>query len=123
MSDRKLQEKKDETEKKLKPASVSIDFITEQTLENLSPEDRCSLMLERLLQSRVVVFEGSLAPQEQTMLITHTMRRIDHETFWGIDIHTHEHRKKTNGKLFRKGQSLKYTVIRPVHVNVEFTPI
>ena len=102
---------------------IAIDFITEQTLRNLSPEDRCSLVLERLLQSRVIVFEGGLSPQEQTLLIRHTMKRIDHETFWGIDIHVHERRKNSGSKCFRRCHDPRYTVIRPVHVNVEFTPL
>lgn len=99
---------------------VAIDFITEQTLRDLSSDDRCSLVLDRLLQSRVIVFEGGLPPQEQTKLIKRTMERIDHETFWGIDILTHECRKKSGGKLFRREQDIRYTVIRPVHVKVEF---
>ncbi len=105
------------------PTAIAIDFITEQTLRNLSPEARCSMILERLLQSRVIVFEGGLPPQEQTMLITRTMKQIDHETFWGIDIRTHERRKKSATKFFRKNPDLRYTVIRPVHVKVEFTPL
>ncbi len=89
---------------------LKIDFITETTTRKMDPSQKCDLIISKLQRERIVVFEGGLNPEEEAVLISETMTRIDHRSFIGYKI-LNPTPLRSSGLFSRK--DVKMTVIAP----------
>ena len=71
-------------------ADIKVNLVSSQKLENMSPEEKITYILDEVKQGEVLVLERGLTPQEQSRLIEKTMQNIDTEgkknKFIGIEI-------------------------------------
>lgn len=64
---------------------LSINFIPLENLTSLSDTDKLNLIINNVKDSKILVFDGKLSPQEESNLITKTMENIS-RGFPGIEI-------------------------------------
>jgi uncharacterized protein len=64
---------------------VTIQFIAYSKLETLSAGERIQKILKEAKESKIVLLEGRLRPEEEAMLIRTTMEQID-KKFKGIEL-------------------------------------
>ena len=88
-----------------------MDFVTENTTKKMSSYQKCHLIISKLRNERIVVFEGGLGPEEEAILIKETMSQIDHESFLGYKI-INPTPLRSSG-LFVRHKNVKMTVIAP----------
>ena len=69
---------------------IKVNLVSSQKLENMSPEEKITYILDEVKQGEVLVLERGLTPQEQSRLIEKTMQNIDTDgkknKFIGIEI-------------------------------------
>ena len=58
-------------------ADIKVNLVSSQKLENMSPEEKITYILDEIKQGEVLVLERGLTPQEQSSLIEKTMQNID----------------------------------------------
>jgi hypothetical protein len=56
---------------------IKVNLVSSQKLENMSPEEKITYILDEVKQGEVLVLERGLTPQEQSRLIEKTMQNID----------------------------------------------
>lgn len=89
---------------------LRIDFVTENTTRRMNSSQKCDLIITKLKNERVIVFEGGLQPEEEAVLIQETMNQIDHNDFLGYKI-LNPRPIRCPGIFSRK--DIKLTVIAP----------
>ncbi len=104
---------------------VQVDYITATTLKKMNTRQKCDFAVKQVKNRHIVVFEGGLPPNEQTLLIKRTMKDIDHENFFGIDIVDKELQSNNEMGLFLFKRTLNYkiTIVKPIDINFEFNAI
>ena len=100
---------------------LNIDFVTRSTLKRMSVDEKCDLILERVKEGRILVFEGGLDPTDEALLVEKTMLAIDHEKFMGIEICTPT--ITTNKLGFRRRNEHKITIVAPSTVEMSVRTI
>ena len=100
-----------------KESGIAFNLISGRKLENLSSSDKLKYILKEVKEGRILVLEYGLTPTEQTTLIQHTMKEIDHDTFIGIEIGGYEHEKVSFfQRVFGVVKKPRMTVIGPAHL-------
>lgn len=97
---------------------MCIDYISKYTQKRMSPENKCDLIIERVREGHILVFEGGLLPEDESLLVERSMLAIDHEKFMGVEISTPESSSVKTGLFGRKGDA-KITIVAPS--NMEMT--
>src|SRR5512137_1926536 len=100
-----------------KDSGITFNLISHQKLEHYSSADKLNYILNEVKEGRILVLEHGLTPTEQTQLIEHTMKEINHDTFIGIEIGGYENEKVG---FFQRGFGVtkkpRMTVIGPAHL-------
>ncbi len=73
--------------------AVEIDMISERKLNSLTTAEKVKLILDAVVQGKVVILERGLNPFEEARLIESTMARVD-EAFTGIEMKSYPHAQK-----------------------------
>ncbi|HKZ42577.1 MAG TPA: DUF2073 domain-containing protein [Candidatus Hodarchaeales archaeon] len=95
---------------------LKIDFVTKNTLKRMRTTDRCDLILERIRDGKILVFEGGLEPIDEASLVERTMMAIDHEKFMGIEICTPES-SSVKTSAFKRGEQ-RVTIVAPSSLEI-----
>ncbi len=66
---------------------LTLQFVPYGEIENLSSKDRIDKLLNIVKQDKIVLMQGRLKPEEETLLIMETMSQI-HKKFIGVEICT-----------------------------------
>lgn len=66
---------------------LEVDFIPFSSIKQRPPKEKVEFLLGRVRAGKVVVIEGTLDPQEETMLIESTMKAVT-DDFPGIELCT-----------------------------------
>ena len=69
-----------------KDRGISFNLVSKQKLNGLSPSEKLKYIVKEVKAGRILVLEHGLTSSEQTSLIEHTMKEIDHDTFIGIEM-------------------------------------
>ena len=72
---------------------ISFNLVSRQKLNSFSPKEKLNYILKEVKGGRILVLEQGLTANEQTTLIEHTMKEIDHDTFIGIEMSGYEEDK------------------------------
>lgn len=112
----------DNKSNELTDADVQIDFITKISHKKMRSDEKCDLILQRARQGHILVVEGGLDPEDETVLLERTMMVIDHEKFMGIDIYTPDSLVNIKSGFFRKPE-IKLTIIAPTNIALSFKTI
>jgi len=100
-----------------KDSGIAFNLISRQKLENLSSTEKLTYILKEVKEGRILVLEHGLTPSEQTQLIEHTMKEINHDTFIGIEIGGYENEKVGFfQRVFGVVKKPRMTVIGPAHL-------
>jgi hypothetical protein len=100
-----------------KDSGIAFNLISRQKLENLSSSEKLNYILKEVKEGRILVLEHGLTPSEQTQLIEHTMKEINHDTFIGIEIGGYENEKLGFfQRVFGVVKKPRMTVIGPAHL-------
>jgi uncharacterized protein len=100
-----------------KDSGIAFNLISRQKLENLSSSEKLDFILNEVKAGRILVLEHGLTPSEQTQLIEHTMKEINHDTFIGIEIGGYENEKVGFfQRVFGVSKKPRMTVIGPAHL-------
>ena len=100
-----------------KESGIAFNLISRQKLENLSSSEKLSDILKEVKEGRILVLEHGLTASEQTQLIEHTMKEINHDTFIGIEIGGYENEKLGFfQRVFGVIKKPRMTVIGPAHL-------
>lgn len=100
-----------------KESGIAFNLISRKKLENYSPSDKLKYILNEVKEGRILVLEHGLTPTEQTQLIQHTMKEINHDTFIGIEIGGYETEKiGFFQRVFGVTKKPRMTVIGPAHL-------
>ena len=100
-----------------KEGGIAFHLISGQKLEHLSSPEKLRYILNEVKEGRILVLEHGLTPAEQTQLIEHTMKEINHDTFIGIEIGGYETEKVGFfQRVFGIIKKPRMTVIGPAHL-------
>ncbi len=66
---------------------LTLQFIPYSEIENLDSPSRIDKILDVVKQNKIVLMQGRLKPEEETLLIMETMSQI-HKSFKGVEICT-----------------------------------
>jgi len=66
---------------------LTIQFVPYGEIENLPSKDRVLKLLDIVKQEKIVLLQGRLKPEEETLLIMETMSQIN-KSFRGVEICT-----------------------------------
>jgi uncharacterized protein len=96
---------------------ISFNLVSRYKLNNLKPEEKLDYILNEVKEGRILVLEQGLTATEQTTLIEHTMKEIDHDTFIGIEMGGYEEDNKSFfQRVFGVMKKPRMTVIGPAHL-------
>jgi hypothetical protein len=100
-----------------KETGISFNLVSRQKFNGLSSEEKLNYILNEVKNGRILVLEQGLTVSEQTTLIEHTMKEIDHDTFIGIEMGGYGE-EKTNffQRVFGIIKKPRMTVIGPAHL-------
>ena len=100
-----------------KEPSISFNLVSKQKLNNFSSKEKLNFILKEVKDGRILVLEQGLTPTEQTTLIEHTMKEIDHDTFIGIEMEGYSAEKTSFfQRVFGVIKKPRMTVIGPAHL-------
>lgn len=104
---------------------LKIQFIPYNEIDKLSADERVKKLLEISKENKIVVLEGRLKPEEETLLIQKTMEAIS-KSFKGIELCTIYPNKNKNQHIgltvkdmmakFLLGDREGLTVIGPANI-------
>ena len=90
---------------------LNIDFVTRSTLKRYKSDEKCDLIIDKVKQGRILVFEGGLDPVDEAKLVEKTMLAIDHEKFMGVEICSPQ--STVTRMNLRKKNDQKITIVAP----------
>lgn len=100
-----------------KDSGITFNLISRQKLEQFSSSEKLKYILNEVKEGRILVLEHGLTATEQTQLIEHTMKEINHDTFIGIEIGGYENEKiGFFQRVFGVVKKPRMTVIGPAHL-------
>ncbi len=69
------------------PKNITLQFIPYATIAYLSSYQRVKLLIDLTSENKILLVQGKLSPQEETDLISETMKRIGKsKRFKGIEL-------------------------------------
>ena len=100
-----------------KDKGISFNLVSRSKLHTLSPSEKLKYIIKEVKQGRILVLEHGLTPSEQTELIEHTMKEINHDTFIGIEMGGYgEDKVGFFKRVFGVVCRPRMTVIGPAHL-------
>ena len=100
-----------------KETGISFNLVSRYKLNGFSPAEKLSYILKEVKNGRILVLEQGLTATEQTTLIEHTMKEIDHDTFIGIEMGGYgEEKTSFVQRVFGIIRKPRMTVIGPAHL-------
>ena len=100
-----------------KEKGISVNLVSRQKLENLTPDEKLNFILKEVRNGKILVLENGLTSIEQTNLIENTMKEIKQDTFIGIEMQGYNPDKPSFiQKFLGKIQKPRMTVIGPAHL-------
>lgn len=69
-----------------KDTEISFNLVSRNKLDELSPQEKLQFIIKEVKKGKILVLEYGLTPFEQTNLIEHTMKEIEHDTFIGVEM-------------------------------------
>ena len=66
---------------------LTLQFVPYGDIESLNSQQRIDKLLRIVKQNKIVLMQGRLRPEEETLLIKHTMEKIQ-DSFKGVEICT-----------------------------------
>jgi hypothetical protein len=100
-----------------KETGISFNLVSRYKLNGFSPSEKLNYILTEVKNGRILVLEQGLTATEQTTLIEHTMKEIDHDTFIGIEMGGYgEEKTSFVQRVFGIIRKPRMTVIGPAHL-------
>ena len=100
-----------------KETGISFNLVSRQKLNSFSSKEKLNYILKEVKDGRILVLEQGLTTTEQTTLIKHTMKEIDHDTFIGIEMGGYgEEKTSFFQRVFGIIKKPRMTVIGPAHL-------
>lgn len=100
-----------------KDSGISFNLVSRYKLNSFKPKEKLNYILNEVKEGRILVLEQGLTATEQTKLIEHTMKEIDHDTFIGIEMGGYEEDKTSFfQRVFGIMKKPRMTVIGPAHL-------
>jgi len=97
-----------------KDKGISVNLVSRQKLEGFSTDEKLKFILNEIKNGKVLVLENGLTSFEQTSLIEQTMKKIEHDTFIGIEMEGYgEEKSSFIQKILGKIKKPRMTVIGP----------
>ncbi len=72
-------------------SEIRLDFIPSEMLMKKSTEAKMGMILSKVKKNIIVVLEGALTPEEESLLIQQAMEEIDSKDFFGIEFYRMGH--------------------------------
>jgi hypothetical protein len=101
---------------------LTLQFISYSQIAGLSPGERIKMLLDIVMQQKIVLLEGRLSVEEEKELLKINMEKVD-ETFTGIEFEViRPETRNTYMKLrrmlaeFLLGKREGFTIIGPANV-------
>ena len=69
-----------------KDTEISFNLVSRNKLDELSSQEKLQFIIKEVKKGKILVLEYGLTPFEQTNLIEHTMKEIEHDTFIGVEM-------------------------------------
>ena len=69
-----------------KDDGIAFNLVSRHKLGELSSDEKLKFILKEVKKGKILVLEHGLTPMEQTNLIEHTMKEIEHDTFIGVEM-------------------------------------
>ena len=100
-----------------KDNEISFNLVSRQKLDELSPSEKLQFILKEVKKGKILVLEYGLTPFEQTNLIEHTMKEIEHDTFIGVEMEgLGQDRPSFIQKIFGFSKKPRVTLIGPANL-------
>lgn len=100
-----------------KEQGISFNLVSRNKLQDLTLSEKLKYIIKEVKQGRILVLEHGLTPSEQTELIEHTMKEINHDTFIGIEMGGYgEDKISFFQRVFGVIRKPRMTVIGPAHL-------
>lgn len=100
-----------------KEHGISFNLVSRNKLQDLTLSEKLKYIIKEVKQGRILVLEHGLTPSEQTELIEHTMKEINHDTFIGIEMGGYgEDKISFFQRVFGVIRKPRMTVIGPAHL-------
>ena len=97
-----------------KDKGISVNLVSRQKLEGFSTDEKLKFILNEIKNGKVLVLENGLTSFEQASLIEQTMKKIEHDTFIGIEMEGYgEEKSSFIQKILGKIKKPRMTVIGP----------
>ncbi len=96
---------------------IAFNLVSRQKLDSFNSDEKLDYIIQEVKGGRILVLEHGLTPSEQAVLIEHTMKEIDHDTFIGIEMEGYGEEKVSFFKrVFGLIKKPRMTVIGPAHL-------
>jgi hypothetical protein len=100
-----------------KENEISFNLVSRHKLEELTSSEKLQFILKEVKKGKILVLEQGLTPFEQTNLIEHTMKEIEHDTFIGVEMEgLGQDRPSFIQKLFGFSKKPRVTLIGPANL-------
>ncbi|HDD57337.1 MAG TPA: DUF2073 domain-containing protein [Thermoplasmatales archaeon] len=96
---------------------ITVNLVSRSKLEELTSGEKVEYILNEVKKGKILVLESGLTPTEQSALIQQTMKKIDHDTFIGIEMEGYpEEKLGFLQRLLGIPRKPRLTVIGPAHL-------
>ncbi|HEB37181.1 MAG TPA: DUF2073 domain-containing protein [Thermoplasmatales archaeon] len=96
---------------------ITVNLVSRSKFEELTSGEKVEYILNEVKKGKILVLESGLTPTEQSALIQQTMKKIDHDTFIGIEMEGYpEEKLGFLQRLLGIPRKPRLTVIGPAHL-------
>lgn len=100
-----------------KDDGIAFNLVSRQKLGVLNSEEKLKFIIKEIKNGKILVLEHGLTPNEQTSLIEHTMKEIEHDTFIGFEMEGYSADQPTFlQKIFGMHRKPRITLIGPANL-------
>ncbi len=97
-----------------KDKGISFNLVSRRKLNSFNSSEKLEYIINQVKNGKILVLEHGLTTSEQTSLIEHTMKEIDHDTFIGIEMEGYgEEKMSFFQRVFGIIKKPRMTVIGP----------
>lgn len=69
----------------MKKNKITLDFLTHESMKDLTMSQRVTKIISRIKDNKIIVIDSHLSPQDEALLIQKTMEKVT-KRFPGIEI-------------------------------------
>jgi len=100
-----------------KDNEISFNLVSRNKLDELTSSEKLQFIIKEVKKGKILVLEYGLTPFEQTNLIEHTMKEIEHDTFIGVEMEgLGQDRPSFIQKIFGFSKKPRVTLIGPANL-------